>query len=112
MSIIKRNIFIILFVIIILGFVATPMIISSYHVEYHTITVEEKGVKHYDDDDTYLIYTDNGVYSVEDEILRLHFNASDVYSELKVGETYTVKTTGFRIHILSVYKNIIEIKEE
>ena len=76
-----------------------------------TFTISEKSVKKYDDDDKYLVFTEEGeVFQVTDEFLLFHFNASDVYGQLKDGKTYTVIVCGWRIPFFSTYRNIIEIK--
>ena len=58
----------------------------------------------------YLIYTDAGVFSLEDDLLYLNFNSSDWYGQIKKDSTYTFTTTGYRIGFLSKYPNIVEIK--
>lgn len=77
-----------------------------------TFTISEKSVKRYDDNDKYLIFTEEGeVFQVTDEFWLFHFNASDLYGQLKDGGTYTVVVCGWRIPFFSKYRNIIEIKE-
>lgn len=77
-----------------------------------TFTISEKSVKRYDNNDKYLIFTEEGeVFQVTDEFWLFHFNASDLYGQLKDGGTYTVVVYGWRIPFFSKYRNIIEIKE-
>ena len=49
---------------------------------------------------------------ISDLLFKGKFNSTDLYNQLEVGKTYKVKTTGKRIHFLSMYKNINEILEE
>lgn len=81
-------------------------------VEEHTITVKEKWIKYHENDAKYLISdTDNTVYSIEDSFWFWTWDASDRYARIEIGKAYTIKTIGWRIHILSWYKNIIELKQ-
>jgi hypothetical protein len=77
-------------------------------------TVKVKIAKTERVDKKYLIYTENGVYENTDTFCYMKFNSSDLYGKLstKVGKEVTVKVTGLRIPILSMYKNIVQIKDE
>lgn len=59
----------------------------------------------------YLVFTDKGVFENTDTIWHLKFDSSDMYNNLVAGKDYNVVAVGWRIPVLSVYKNIIEIKE-
>ncbi len=94
--------------------IALPLLTLSYNyatIETNTFTIEEKEVKvDYSGENPksmYLLFTDKGVYSNTDSIWFFKFNSSDVYGQLKVGETYTCKTNKLRIPFFSMYKNII-----
>ena len=79
-------------------------------VESHEITINEKWIKYNGNDAKYLISDTSGdVYSIEDSIWFLTFDASDRYTQIKIGETYNTRTIGWRIKPLSWYKNIIQI---
>lgn len=79
-----------------------------------TITKEEridKGRNHY-----YLVWgidenENDVVYKIDDVILLGRWNSSDIYGELKVGKTYSIKYDGIRFGLFSWYKNIYEIEE-
>lgn len=58
----------------------------------------------------YLIYTDNEVFEDTDALLYSKFNSSDIYGKLHKDSTYKVVVVGMRIPVLSMYRNIIEIK--
>jgi hypothetical protein len=57
----------------------------------------------------YLIYTDNGVYEISDQLFMLKFNSSDIYSSISIGDTITIKVSGARVHVMSTYPNIISV---
>jgi hypothetical protein len=63
--------------------------------------------------DTYLIFTDKGVYSNRDDWRFIKFNSSNIYGKLsqKIGQNVTFDVTGFRVPFLSWYQNIIDVKE-
>lgn len=69
-------------------------------------TIEDKWVKRKDKSDMYLVQCDNEVYQITDLIFKGKFNSSDIYANLKVGNTYEITTTGYRFELLSMYKNI------
>lgn len=60
---------------------------------------------------TYLIFTDQGVFRNDDATWFAKFDSSDFYGNLDVGKTYRLKVYGWRIPILSMYPNIVRMKE-
>lgn len=75
-----------------------------------TIQVErmwEKSVG--DSGQKYLVSTPEEVYQITDVLLIGHFRASDVYADIREDETYCVRVSGWRIPILSQYRNISEV---
>jgi hypothetical protein len=60
---------------------------------------------------TYLIYTNRGVFRNDDARWFLKFDSSDFYGDLEKGKTYDLKVYGWRIPILSMYPNIVRMKE-
>lgn len=66
------------------------------------ITVEDKYIKRGVKTDIYLIVDENkNTYKITDLFFKFKFNSTDLYNELEKGNTYKVKTSGFRIKILS-----------
>lgn len=61
-------------------------------------------------DSYYLIYTEDGTYKLEDELLYGNFRSSDWYGKIKVDSTYEFTTIGFRIGFMSEYPNIVDFK--
>ena len=58
----------------------------------------------------YLIFTDNEVFKNTDSILFGKFNSSDVYNQLKIDSTYTLKVNGWRVPFISEYRNILKVE--
>lgn len=75
------------------------------------ITVTDKVVKRYDESDVYLIFTEDETFKISDELSYLRYDSSDLYGKMKVGKTYDCKVSGWRIHVTSSYRNIIEAEE-
>lgn len=105
--------FIFLVGLIIVGAIAFQ--ISAYNnVETLTAKVEGKERVTQKSGDNfesfYLVYTDKGTFKLEDDLFRGNFRSSDVYGRLRQDSTYTFKTAGYRIGLLSSYPNIIEVK--
>lgn len=74
------------------------------------ITVEDKWIKATKDGSDYMISDTSGnVYVVSDSLILLSFDASDRYAAIDVDRTYSVTTIGWRIPMLSMYPNIVEI---
>lgn len=84
---------------------------STYHnPRIETVVVTDKSVKLGSTKDIeYLIYTDNGVYEISDQLFMLKFNSSDIYSSISIGDTITIKVSGARVHVMSTYPNIISV---
>lgn len=97
---------------VIVGLLAIPALIAYNTDEFVTFTVEEKEriTSRDNTDSKYLIFTDKGVYQNTDTIWYFKFNSSDVYGELKAGETYDAHVYGFRVPFFSWYKNIISVE--
>lgn len=79
-----------------------------------TFTVEDKERITTGTGDTlqskYLVFTDKGVFENTDSLLNWKFNSSDVYGELKEGQTYEAQVYGWRVPFLSLYPNIVAIE--
>ena len=83
---------------------------------YNNLTVTEKQTKRYDKSDKYLIFTKNDqgevrVFENTDSLFRGKFNSSDVYGSLEIGKKYNLGVVGYRNGLVSMYENIIVVKE-
>lgn len=79
---------------------------TRHSAEYRTFTVRDKE-RVGGDNGKYLVFTDRGVFSVEDSVSFGTWNASDRYNGIEVGKTYTCRVAGWRVHFTSSYENII-----
>ena len=96
---------------LVLGIIVAVATAGALTVSEATITVEERIFGH-GEDGIYLILTEEGeVFTVEDNLFRLLFDASDRYASLKEGGQYHVTCTGWRFQPLSWYRNIVSIEE-
>ncbi len=59
---------------------------------------------------TYLVYSDKGVFRNEDSWHYFKFDSSDLYNELEQGKTYQCKSYGVRVGFLSMYPNLVSCK--
>lgn len=77
-----------------------------------TVTINKTERVTTGDSSKYLVYTDTEVFENTDSLWYTKFNSSDIHGRLKAGHTYVVKVSGWRIPVLSWYRNIVEIVEE
>lgn len=60
----------------------------------------------------YLVFTDRGVFENTDSLWNMKFDSSDMYAKISPNKTYEFYVVGWRIPFLSMYKNILNIREE
>ena len=96
-------------IVIVIGYIVAAIAGLGMLIESEdTITVEERVGAH-GENGIYLIITEEGeTFTVQDNILKLKFDASDRYAAIKPGVRYHVTCTGWRVQILSWYRNVIE----
>ena len=108
---------------IIIGFVAFILAASIVFngVLYFTeetveilVTDKERIVENSEDRVTskYLVFSEAEVFENTDSFLFFKWNSSDLQGQLTPGHMYRVRVYGFRVPFLSMYRNIIEVKEE
>lgn len=62
------------------------------------------------DSNNYRVYTENcDTLEVDDSLFAGRWNSSNVYSKIEPGQTYDFHLQGYRIPILSKFKNILEM---
>lgn len=99
----------IVIVILICIFLAT---LEYQNEETHICKIEDKWIKRESkSSDVYLVQCDNQVYKISDLLFKGKFDSSDIYARLKVGKKYKIKTTGYRVGLFSMYKNINEFEK-
>lgn len=59
----------------------------------------------------YMVFTKDEVFENSDSAWHGKYNSSDFYNELSVGKTYKFTVYGYRIPIMSSYRNIISFEE-
>ena len=91
----------------ILGAIFIPFM----NVQTHDITVTKVESVFSGSSSKYLIFTDGEVYEDDDIFMRFKFDSSDTYNKLKNLGKFNVKTCGYRIPLLSRYKNIVQINK-
>lgn len=74
-----------------------------------TVVLEKERVNT-KDESKYIIFTESEVFENTDSFLSLKWDSSDLYRDIKVGESCSFKVTGFRVPFLSWYRNILESK--
>ena len=60
----------------------------------------------------YIIHAKNESFECTDSILFWKWNSTDIYRRLEKGCKYRVMVAGWRVPILSWYRNIIRIKKK
>ena len=101
--------FIILVTIVFFGIrgCATSVAQGSRHTEIVTICGKESVQKGRSDHE-YRVYTSGATYVVEDYYGSggSRFNSADIYGRIQVGETYIIKSYGYRVPWASTFWNI------
>lgn len=59
----------------------------------------------------YLVFSDGEVFANQDSVLYWKFNSSDIHGRLEPG-TYTLQVYGWRVPILSWYRNIVSVENK
>ena len=85
-------------------------IVCALNKDSVTATVTDKQVR--GESGTYYVYTDEEVFVMKDSPFYFRWDSSDDWSMLEIGETYEFDVrceySGYRIPILSRYRNIID----
>ena len=95
----------ILSAIVVIGLIIFS-IICALNKDSVTATVTDKQVR--GESGTYYVYTDEEVFVMKDSLFYSRWDSSDDWSLIEIGETYEFDVTGYRIPILSKYRNIID----
>jgi hypothetical protein len=94
---------------------ATSILMMSFitysTVDYVTAIVTDKERVFDGESSRYLIFTEEETFENVDSALFFKFNSSDVYGKIKKGGVYKFKVSGWRISVVSSYRNIISMEE-
>lgn len=95
------------------GLLICAMAKPFFKDEILAATVSEKGERCTSRDSCkYMIYTDKGVFQNTDSLINWKWNSADFYNDMKVGKTYDLKVSGWRVApVLSWFPNVVEFKE-
>lgn len=74
-----------------------------------TITVTDKERINTREDSYYLVFAEEGEFKVDDSLLYFDWRASSRYNALKVDSKCNVTMVGWRLGILSMYPNIVNV---
>ena len=89
-------------------------VVPAMHTEYHTIEVTKTEIT---GDNDYMVFgrdTTSGAiktFTLNDSFWHGNWDTADDYATLEIGQTYTFKTSGWRIPLFSEFPNIIEINK-
>ena len=89
-------------------FILSPIIHFSTMESTSGHVIVEKERINTKDTSKYMVFTDKEVFENTDSVLSLKWNSSDMYRDVKVGDTCTFKVTGIRVPFMSWYRNILE----
>lgn len=109
------NVVSILIIFFILVFIFLALFFNYLNPKSYTIEIKDKFIKNGNGSGKYLVVdTNNKTYEISDLLFIGKFNSTDIYNSIDIGRSYKVYTTGFRIHIFSLYQNInkVELLEE
>ena len=88
-------------------------ILQYNHKETFNGEITEKYNKRDGDSDKFfIVLDDNKVIENSDILFKGKFNSADIQAKLKVGDKVEVKTIGYRVHLLSMYPTMYEVKED
>jgi len=109
----SRNTIFGIIIVLAFGILATLAMygLGYYDEEHITVTIKDKERVNKNSDSYYLVYTDKEVFTIQDSMVKMRWNSSDVYGALEIGKTYDLTAYGWRIEYTSSYRNILEYKE-
>lgn len=79
--------------------------------QYYVATIKSKERVYHGEASYYLVFTDSGVFKIQDSFLYFAFDSSDRYNSLDVGETESFTAIGWRVGFLSMYPTIVSVED-
>jgi hypothetical protein len=98
-------------VLAVIAFAGTAFYWSCCTHDRATFTVDSKERIAEGDSARYLIFGKEEVFSNSDSILNGKFNSSDLYRDIKPGRRYDCEVIGWRVPLLSWYRNVLDCRE-
>ena len=107
------NIVSILIIFFILVFIFLSLFFNYLNPKSYNIEIKDKFIKNDRKSAKYLVVdTNNTTYEISDLLFIGKFNSTDIYNSIDIGKSYKIYTTGFRIHVFSLYQNINKVELE
>ena len=102
-------------IIVVLAIAVIVSVFTSFNDTEYVVTVTDKERVVCGESSSYLVFTEDEqgnvmVFENTDNLLRWKFDSSNIQGQLKAGNTYRITVVGYRVPILSMYQNIIEIE--
>ena len=105
-----------LIIVLFLGLIALPVVVTviQYKNEevYEGVVTDKYNKRSGDSDKFYVVLDDDKVIQNKDLLFKKKFNSADIQASIKKGDKIKVKTIGYRVHLLSMYPTMYEVKED
>jgi hypothetical protein len=94
---------------------AVAIALSGWYVVHNTkpmtvtVKVTHKAIE--GEKGTYMVYTDHGAFTDNNDYLHAKFDSSDLYNRLVTGRTYKCAVYGGRIPLLSGHPNLLRCEQ-
>ncbi|MCO4364391.1 hypothetical protein [Staphylococcus agnetis] len=97
---------------LLIGLIAYPIAAYNHTQEFKGTITEKYNKRTNEEDKFYIVLDDKTVIENSDLLFKGKFDSADIQPKLKVGDKVTIKTVGFRIHILNLYPILYEFEED
>lgn len=94
------------------GLTVLPILQYNHKETFNGEITEKYNKRDGDSDKFFIVLDDNKVIENSDLLFKGKFNSADIQAKLKVGDKVEVKTIGYRVHLLSMYPTMYEVKED
>lgn len=81
-------------------------VLSFFHVTEVTSKVTKAERVYSKHDNSFRVFTEEGVFTIESSIFMMRLNNENLYSSIRVGDTYRITSRGWRIDFLGIFPNI------
>ena len=92
--------------------IVLPILQYNHKETFNGEITEKYNKRDGDSDKFFIVLDDNKVIENSDLLFKGKFNSADIQAKLKVGDKVEVKTIGYRVHLLSMYPTMYEVKED
>ena len=108
----KKTFEYIFFALFIITFLLIPStyLIQQINTENVTTTVIKTDVKRIDGNDVFMVFCEKETFIIKDSLFHSQFESADIYAKITPGK-YRFTVCGYRIPIISRFRNIISYDE-